>query len=329
MHRVFFWIFLPLYLWSSTAQFDYIFIGSSPIPLIEALYRSYNGKRVLVLESDTTIGGSWKAIDICGVSGVDMGCHQIGQDPKLKSFLEDRIGCHLVPMTTPQNQMLQSSDSGLYFAGGCYELMSALYALIEKSTVVLLVNTKAESVYLDFDREIAEVKTKDMSFSTSKVVITPHSSILVENYPHLSRHSTSKHYHLYLLIEDPTPPHFSYQNGICPGMSRIINVTPFSSSLQGSGYQLVAIQTFDEMSLNKGDVYFEELKKKKWIDPTARLICAEKYIYEQAHFNLGKINLENPKAGEFFEVLSTDAIWNIPHHTERWEKVFNIVKNPG
>lgn len=329
MYRLLFWIFLPFSLGASNVDFDVIFVGSSPIPLIEALYQSYTGDRVLVLEADTTIGGSWKSIDICGVPQVDMGCHQIGQDPKLKSFLENHLGCHLVPMNAPQKAPLLSTDNGLYFSGGCHELMDTLYKLIQKSTVTLLVAQKVESVYLDFDREMAEVKTKDRRFTTKKIAITPHSSINVENFPHLSRYSTSKHYHLYLLIEDPTPPRFSYQNGICAGMSRIINVTPFSAALQGTGHQLVAIQTFDEMACNKSEVYFEELKKKEWIEKSARLVKSEKYIYEQAHFNLGKINLEHPKAGSFFEVLKTDAIWNIPQHTERWEKAFIAWKNPG
>ena len=98
MYRLLFWIFLPFSVWAATVDFDYVFVGSSPISLIEALYRSYTGARVLVLEADTTIGGSWKAIDICGVPSVDMGCHQIGQDPKLRNFLENRLGCHLAPM---------------------------------------------------------------------------------------------------------------------------------------------------------------------------------------------------------------------------------------
>lgn len=318
-----FWISL------SAADFDYIFIGSSPIPLIEALYRSYTGSRVLVLEADSTIGGSWKSIEVCGVPSVDMGCHQIGHDPKLKSFLEDQIGCRLVSMTSPQNVPLVSADNGLYFSGGCHELMSALDLLVKKSTVVLLLNHKVESVYLDFARDIAEVKTKDVRFSTSKVVVTPHSAIQVENFPQLRFYSTSKHYHLYLLIEDPTPPQFTYQNSICPGMSRIINVTPFSPALQGSGYQIVAIQTFDDKSNDKTDIFMEEIRKKGWIDASAKLVCSEKYVYEQAHFNLGKIHLEHPKAGDFFEVLKTDAIWNIPQHTDRWEKAFKAAKNPG
>ncbi len=329
MHRLLFWIFLPFSLWAATADFDYIFVGSSPIPLIEALYRSYKGSRVLVLEADSTIGGAWKSIDICGVPQVDMGCHQIGKDAKLRNFFENHLGCHLVPMDAPQTTRLLSTDSGLYFSEGCHELMSALYKLIQNSTVTLLVENKVESVYLDFDREIAEVKTNEGRFTTQKVVITPHSAIMVENFPGLSRYSTSKHYHLYLLIEDPTPPRFTYQNSICSGTSRIINVTPFSSFLQGTGHQLVAIQATDEKSCNKSDAYFLELQKKEWIDPSARLITSEKYIYEQAHFNLGKISQEHPKASSFFEVLNTEAIWNIPQHTQRWEKEFITLKNAG
>ena len=66
----------------------------------------------------------------------------------------------------------------------------------------------------------------------------------------------------------------------------------------------------------------EELKKKGWIDPSSKLTCSEKYVHEQAHFNMGKINLAHPKASQFFETLHTDAIWNIQQNTERWKQAF-------
>ena len=50
-------------------------------------------------------------------------------------------------------------------------------------------------------------------------------------------------------------------------MSRIINVTPFTPALQGTGHQLVAIQTLNEKDVDQAAVYFNELKKKGWIDP--------------------------------------------------------------
>src|SRR5579872_5024169 len=90
-------------------DYDYVFVGTSPISVLEALYRSYLGSRVLLLESSSTMGGAWKAINICGVSNVDMGCHQIGSDSRLRRFLENYVGCRFVSMNNPYgNGVLQS-----------------------------------------------------------------------------------------------------------------------------------------------------------------------------------------------------------------------------
>ena len=70
-------------------------------------------------------------------------------------------------------------------------------------------------------------------------------------------------------------------------------------------------------------------RKKGGSTQEAKLVTSEKYIYEQAHFSLGKIKSAHLQAGDFFEVLKTDAIWDIPQNTERWEKAFISLKNAG
>jgi hypothetical protein len=315
--------FCRIALFAIEVDFDYVFVGTSPISVLEALHRSYLGSRVLLLESSPTMGGAWKAINICGISNVDMGCHQIGSDSKLKRFLENYVGCHFVSMNNPYgNGVLQSSDGGLYFSQGCHELMSHLRKLVEASNILLLLSHKLESVYLDFDRSIAEIKTNTRRFTASKLVITPCSYIEIENFPQLPKPHYSKHSHLYLLIKDDAPVRFTYHNGFCRGISRAINLTPFSPELRGRGHQLVALQVNDISMLEKGDFFVEELRKKELISASSRLVASETYVYEQAHFNRSIIQTSHPKTASFFEVLGTEAIWNIPSHIEKWEKVF-------
>ncbi len=311
-------------LFAADVDFDYVFIGSSPISVLEGLYRSYTGSKVLIVEASPTLGGAWKSITICGVAHVDMGCHQIGSDPKLKKFLETYVGCSLVQMNNPygQTNALQSADSGLYFSGGCYELNCRLLELIDKSPAQLLLNCKLEKMHINFDDSVAVIKIQDSYYTTSKIVMTPNSYIEIENCPKAPKPSYSKYYHLYLLIEDSSPPRFTYFHGFCKGMSRAINLTPFSLEMPEEGQQLIAIQTYDEQSLSYATFYFDELKKRQFISQNARLITSDQYIYEQPHFHLSSIQSTCPQAHSFFEILRTDAIWNISQHTDKWEKAF-------
>jgi len=317
-------LLIALRLCAFSADFDYVFVGSSPICLIEALYRSHMGSKVLILEAEPDLGGAWKSINICGIKNVDMGCHQIGADPKLRKFLEERVGCCFVPMNNPhkQKELLRSSDHGIYFSKGCHELVNNLEKLISKSSILLLKNHRLESVYLDFDRSIAIVKSGNKHFTTSKLVVTPSSYLEIENFPNFPKPSISKHYHLYLLIEDETPERFTYYNGFCAGMSRSINVTSFSAELRNKRQQLIAIQTHDQNSLNNPQFFMDELKKQQLIASHARLILSESYIYQQAHLNQSSLQNFHPKASSFFEILGTDAIWNIARHVDKWEKAF-------
>lgn len=268
------------------------------------------------------MGGAWKAITICGVSNVDMGCHQIGADTRLKQFLERYVGCQFVQMNNPYgNAMLQSSDGGLYFSQGCHELMSHLHQLVQASDIVLLLGQKLQSVFLDFDRSIAEIKTDVKRYTVSKLVISSCSYIEIENFPHLPKPRLSKHYHLYLLVKDDMPVRFTYHSGFCKGVSRAINLTPFSAQLKGKGHQLIALQISDPSMLDKASFFLEELKKKQLIDTASVLLADETYIYEQAHFDRAALQNSHPKAASFFEILGTEAIWNIPAHIDKWEKV--------
>src|SRR5579883_1000216 len=166
-------------------DYDYVFVGTSPISVLEALYRSYTGSRVLLVDSSAKMGGAWQSITICHVDDVDMGCHQIGSDQKVRSFLEQYVGCKFVQMNNPycKAEMLKSSDQGFYFSKGCHELIDNLLTLVQASTIELRLNQKLESVYLDFDRSIAEIKLGDTRCTVSKLVITPHSAIELENLP--------------------------------------------------------------------------------------------------------------------------------------------------
>ena len=194
-------------------DFDVVIVGSSPISLLEALYHHYTGKKVLILEAESECGGAWKSIGICGLYPVDLGCHTLGQDKQILQFLEEYVGCKMVSIDNPlQPFQLANSPNGFYPKGGCYEIVHNLLYLIKKTEITLLVNHKLESVFVHPDNTLAEITTQGMRLTTSKIVVTPHSDINVENSTSskLSKPSTRFH-HIYMLIEDVEKLCFSSQ----------------------------------------------------------------------------------------------------------------------
>jgi len=314
-----FFLLLNVCIFALPVDFDVIVVGSSPIPLIEALYHHHNGKRVLVLEGSTVCGGAWKSIEICGHFPVDLGCHTLGNDKQMLHFLEDYVGCNMVSMDNPHLPFdARHSANGFYFAHGCYEIIHNLIELIAKTDIVFLLDHPLESVFIQENEPIAIVKTKDRQFTTSKILVTPYSHIELDN-PHTApaKKEKMKFYHLYMLIEDMTPPRFSFRTGVGKGISRLMNLTPFVG-INGTGTQLMVFQTYGDFYLQPADIYLDILKKNDLIDASARVLKAENYIYEQEHFQLPG-NLKN--ADLVFEVLKTNHIQDMSNYIAKWKQV--------
>ena len=305
-------------LYSAKIDFDVVVVGSSPIPLLEALYQYHSGKRVLILEEAPECGGAWKSINICGLYPVDLGCHTLGQDKQIKQFLEEYVGCKMVSIDHPDTPFESvNSPNGFYFSGGCHEFMSNLMQLIQKTDIVFLLNHALDSVVIDSQAPVAVIKSKDLAFTTSKIIATPYSRIRLENpgvlVPPTQR---TKFYHLYMLIDDTTPPRFSFRTGIGKGISRLMNLTHFAG-LSGTGKQLLVFQTYGDQA-QPLDQYLEILKKNQLIDAAARIVQTENYIYEQDHFQVPQ-NIENANA--VFELIKTHHLQDMTNYISKWKQV--------
>lgn len=317
MMRFLFLLLLQISLFAT--DFDYIVVGTSPFSLFEALYQFHSGKRVLILEASPECGGAWKSIDICGVPHADLGCHQIGHDMGLNAFLEEYAGCKIVSMDNPLLPFESAkSPGGWYFSQGCFELIDHLLQLIAATDIALYTNSKVEQVTIDPTQRRATVQTGTQSFTTEKLILTP-MSCLILNPTHSSRnYGTSKYYHLYLLIQDPTPPRFSYREGIANGMSRLMNLTYFVG-LTETGRQLIVIQTHDEQNLANGEAFLNALKTNNLIDPGAYILKSEPYIYEAGTFHQGLISQMG--AEDIIEFLQTGHFQGLSNYISKWKQV--------
>ncbi len=80
-------------------MYDCILIGSGPIHLLEALYLSKQGKRVLVVEEKEQIGGAWATVTHQGLPPLEIGCHIWDIDKKAYAFLRDHLHLNLQPLS--------------------------------------------------------------------------------------------------------------------------------------------------------------------------------------------------------------------------------------
>lgn len=302
--------FLLLILCTSlfAADFDVIVVGTSPFSLFEALYQSHSGKRVLILEEASECGGAWKTISICGIPHVDLGCHLASNDPVLGDFLEVYAGCSLVQQEHPK--LPAEPSTHFYFSKGCFELIEHLLHLIAATDIVLLTNTKLESVSFDPSRTFAIAHTQNQNFSTRKFILTPASCFDTPSF------CKSKYYHLYLLVQDPTPPRFSYHGAMGNGIIRAMNLTCFSG-LEGTGQQLIVLQVSHEDAFRNGADLLAVLKNRQLTAAEAYLLRSDPYIYEVGALNQKQIAQEQ----DFFEVLQTGNFGNLVHHVPKWKQV--------
>lgn len=309
--------FLACALHCFAVDFDVVVVGSSPIPLLEALYHNYTGKRVLILEASSVLGGAWKSIEICGLYPVDLGCHTLGSDKHIHSFFKDYVGCEMVSIDNPKLSFEPArSPNGFYFKRGCYELIHNLVQLIEKTDIEVLLNHKIDSVKIDPTDPIAFIKTQEKEFTTSKILVTPYSCIQFDS---TQKQNTTQFNHLYMLIEDPTPAHFSFRTGIGKGISRLMNLTHFVG-LEGTGKQLIVFQTFGEVTNASQENFLEILKKNDLVHASARILRAERHTYEQGQFHMPPQTLKN--AHLVLELLKTNHINDMARYIPKWKPVF-------
>lgn len=295
-------------------DFDCILIGSSPFSLFEALYQAQTGHRVLILEEADQCGGAWRSIEMCGVANVDLGCHQVGSNSQLKDFLERYAGCHIVSMDHPDLPFeKENSPNGWYFSHGCHELIDNLLKRIAQTEIVLLTSTRAESASVDVVQKIVTVSTVSASYTAQKLIVTPMTSL---NLLPAQPKRKSKHFHLYMLIYDPTPPQFSYRSGGIAGVRRMMNLTHFVD-LASTGRQLIVVQTPREEMLAQAPTFLEELKKQKLVDLGAYLLTSQTYIYESEVLHQGII--AQLGAQEIIEILQTGHFNHLTSYIPRWE----------
>jgi hypothetical protein len=313
---IIFALFIRGLLCAIETDFDVAIVGSSPISLLEAVYQLDCGKRVLILEKNERCGGAWKSIDICGIADADLGCHSIGNDARISSFLRDYIGCHISCLEEPFVEG-ERCKKGFYFSKGCHELISCLEKIIKSHENGILLHKELQSVFFDEGRGCVYLKVENDRYTSSKLIITPASRFYVENptFSNPVNPNVQQYPHLYLLVEDAGPVNFAYLNGITAGMSRAMNLTPFVA-MPKEGMQLIAIQAHKHMDHDAEAKFFEAFKSRKLLSADAKIILSETYLYQTSTINTAALQ---KVGGPLLEVLQTSAFTNMSQYIDKWK----------
>lgn len=305
----------------SAREYDVAVVGTSPICMIEALYYAALGEQVVILEDGEGIGGAWKTITACGVEGVDLGCHQLGKDPEIKAFLEERIGCQFLCLSHPTDLVEEEHRDcplGYYFTKGCSELITALLERVHSYPNIDLILKKLERVSCDPQKGVVHLEVDGIEWEVGRLVCSAASHFELVTTSSKSFSPTVNHfYHLYMLIDDPSPPRFTYLDGGVSGMQRSMNLTHFAQTLE-KNRQLIVIQVHNKSLLEEGERFLTFFKDSGYLDPQATILKTESVIYQQSYGEIRSFCDDSPRLLEF---IDTGRFWGMSQYLPRWQMV--------
>ena len=77
------------------SKYDFIYIGTGPILILDALNETLKGKNVLMIDSSNEIGGAWKLIDLFGLEKLENAVHYLMPNKFGYKFLNEYLGIEL------------------------------------------------------------------------------------------------------------------------------------------------------------------------------------------------------------------------------------------
>jgi len=79
-----------------TTSYDIIFIGTSMISILEAIYQSLSGKKVLMIDDKDDVGGAWCSLELFGLTEVENAIHYFLPDKYSFEFMKKVLGWELI-----------------------------------------------------------------------------------------------------------------------------------------------------------------------------------------------------------------------------------------
>lgn len=77
-------------------KYELIYIGSGPIFLLDALNEKLKGKKVLIIDKASKIGGAWSELNIFGILGLENAVHYLMPSHSGYTFIEKYLKIKLL-----------------------------------------------------------------------------------------------------------------------------------------------------------------------------------------------------------------------------------------
>ena len=253
--------------------YDCILIGSGPVNLIEAMFLSKQGKKVLVLEQSEYVGGAWGKVPLKeGFPDFQLGCHIWDVEPKAFKFISEFLDMELVKLK-PQPEFVfkgiklpydwknllfyirgklrpkSGMESGslnkariipakyIYPAGGSLQFIDRLLDKVKDFGIEIRTGIKINKLEIgEFTKAISESEV----FVAKEIVITS-----VAQLKSISKNGKGftlpeprlvNYVHGHFLINDVTPTKFSYAR--LPGNPLIHRISDETDHVKSHGIDM-------------------------------------------------------------------------------------------
>ena len=93
-------------------MYDAVIIGSSPVSLLEAIHLAETGRKVRLIERESSLGGAWGLHDCLGLSAVEISPHTFVPDPVVHEIIARKFKVDLEIVDPPPTYCYWDSDNG-------------------------------------------------------------------------------------------------------------------------------------------------------------------------------------------------------------------------
>ena len=147
----------------AAVEYDMIFVGTSMICVLEAVFQSLSGKSVLMLDRQSGIGGAWRSLELFGLHDVENAIHYFLPDPLAFEFMRNVLkwnvttdlrkyrifplpvrGCWKVPYDNAFGRMISVIKEGVI-----HGRKLSLFAIVLNAFIDFLFKSRPPSYYVE------------------------------------------------------------------------------------------------------------------------------------------------------------------------------------
>ena len=181
-------------------NYDLVYIGSSPISIIDAASQKSNHKKILIIENKSFIGGSWSLINVFGYKNVENAIHYFLPSNKGIKFMKSVLGWNIINTKSkyrvinkkilnsqiykydnPFGKILSKiTNNGLnevfnleflknifnksfYLKDGSKEIMKFCNKVIQEDNIDILYNYNVDKIFINSTNSNVEIKIRNIA----------------------------------------------------------------------------------------------------------------------------------------------------------------------